>query len=521
MRGLISAAVAVAAVVIQLAVADRLAFPGGTGPDLVLLTVAAVALGTGPLCGALTGFCAGLALDVAPPAGHLVGQDALVFCLVGYACGLFAAPPAAEGHPEQEHSALLELGVTAAGAVCGEAMIAGLGIMVSDPRVTWPAIKHVLPVAAGYDVLLSPFALLAVAAALRVAAPRTATVGRSPVGRGAAGRSPAGKSLVGRSAVGRGAVAVPARRPAWAGQAAVGAAAGSVRQLSGSGSPRLRLSGQGTTVRSGSARSALSGREPRLKLGHGAAASGRPGRPGGNGLVQRGRSAPAGLRFGGRRGQGVLGGSLLGGSFAGRSVASFAAGGSALASSRLGAVLLGGSVFGRPASPFGRPASPFGRSASPFGRSASSFGRSGALAGGPGKLHAGSGPHVPRFRKEGAFARLIRGLRRSGQRKRPGKGWLRAGPGSARGTSRSLRSPGHGWLGKSVGLGRSAKGGTTPGLRRRSPSFSSRRVGPGRLGGVSLGSVSRGSVSRGIGRVSLGMGRPRKPKRKRRSGGYR
>src|SRR5580692_9048718 len=78
MRHLISAAVVAVAVVFQLAAADRMVFPGGTGPDLVLLTVAALAIATGPLAGSVAGFCAGLALDVAPPAGHLVGQDALV-----------------------------------------------------------------------------------------------------------------------------------------------------------------------------------------------------------------------------------------------------------------------------------------------------------------------------------------------------------------------------------------------------------------------------------------------------------
>ena len=66
-RGLISFAVVTVAVIIQLTIVDRIAFPGGTGPDVVLLTVAALALANGPLVGALIGFSAGLALDVAPP----------------------------------------------------------------------------------------------------------------------------------------------------------------------------------------------------------------------------------------------------------------------------------------------------------------------------------------------------------------------------------------------------------------------------------------------------------------------
>ena len=62
--------------------------------------------------------------------------------------------------------------MTAAGAVCGEALVALLGVMLSDPRVTWPAITHVLPAAVAYDVLLSPFVLYAAAASLRLAGTR-------------------------------------------------------------------------------------------------------------------------------------------------------------------------------------------------------------------------------------------------------------------------------------------------------------------------------------------------------------
>ena len=169
LRGLISIAAVAFAVIVQLTIVDRIAFPGGTGPDLVLLAVAALALASGPLAGALIGFCAGLAMDVAPPGSHFVGQDALVFCLIGYACGLAADPPAREGAPEEGHTALFEIMVTAIAAVCGEALAGLLGAMLSDPRVTWPAIKHVLPVAVVYDVLLCPFVLYAVAAALRLA----------------------------------------------------------------------------------------------------------------------------------------------------------------------------------------------------------------------------------------------------------------------------------------------------------------------------------------------------------------
>ncbi len=478
MRGLISAAVITAAILLQIAVADRITFPGGTGPDLVLLTVAALALANGPMAGIVTGFCAGLALDVAPPAGHLVGQDALVFCLVGYACGLLATGPVVDGVPEQEYSALFEIGVTAAGAACGEALAAGLGVMLSDPRVSWPAIKHVLPLAIGYDLLLSPFVLFAVAAMLRLA------------GRGA----PASPAAASSAAL---------RRAAWAAVPSSGA----VRQVAGTNAPRLRLSSKGKSeswlggargspgrtgmTATGTTRPGMARHEPHLKPSsltpwaiRGTPPAGPSGFPstGGRG----GQAGAARLKFGGRRGEGTLGGSLLGGAgrsplsrsrlsgsrlsgsrlsgsrlsgswLSGPSRFSSSVPVSRLASTRLGASLLGGSVFSS-SSPLFAP------------RSASLSGRSRLLSGrGVTRTQLGSGPRQPRFRKAGAVNRLVHGLRRATRRKSPGKGWLRgASPGRST-ARRSLtgHSPGRGWLRRSRGRSAGTIGPRTGSARSR------------------------------------------------------
>jgi rod shape-determining protein MreD len=260
-RGLVSLAAVTVAVVCQLTIVDRIAFPGGAGPDLVLILVAALALASGPLTGALTGFWAGLALDVAPPGSHFVGQDALVFCLVGYLCGLLADEPSADGVNEPGHTALFEIVVTVAGALCGEALAVLLGVMLSDPRVTWPAITHVLPVAALYDVLACPFVLYAAAAALRLTGTRAGApkIGAQQIGAKKTGPAPS--------------------------------------------TPRFRLSGGTAGVRAPAPR-----REPRLKLGQGSL----PG--GGLAAFATGGTAAAKVRFSGRRREGVFGGSLLGGS---------------------------------------------------------------------------------------------------------------------------------------------------------------------------------------------------------------
>ena len=502
-RAVISLVVVAVTVVFQLTVVDRITFPGGAGPDLVLLVVAALALAGGPMAGVLTGFLAGLALDVAPPGSHFVGQNALVFCLVGYLCGLLADD--GSGDAEQGHTALFEIVVTAAGAICGEALRALLGVMLSDPRVTWPAITNVLPASVAYDVLLCPFVLYAVAAALRLAGAR---------GEGRrVGWSPS-----------------QARTPA------PGASQGAIRQLAGGNTPRLRLSerdkGPGSIggVRGPGAARPTARREPQLKLG-------RPGKraPAGLGAA----FAPAGLgagtarvRFGSRRREGVLGGSLLGGSRSGIGSGSARLGSGRLGSTGLGITrsgsssmgrsLLGGSVFSRKSSSsLGRPAV-FGRSA-PLGLT-SSLRHRGNPAGG------GLTGHAPRFSQGGSLTRLTSVLRRSAGPKSPGRGWLRGmssrgafprrgalrrgslSSGSLGGTSMSRRAFGGRRIGRSgAGLsGRSLSGRGGRGLSGRGLS--------GR-GGRGLSNRSGRGLG-GAGSPRLRMPRPRS-RRRWRTGGYR
>jgi rod shape-determining protein MreD len=313
-RGLISFVLVAVTVVLQLTVVDRIAFPGGSAPDLVLVEVAALALASGPLAGALTGFWGGLALDIAPPGSHFTGEDALVFCLVGYACGLLADTSSGDGAAEGGHTALFEILVTAAGAMCGEALLALLGVMLSDPRVTWPAITNVLPVAVVYDILLCPFVLYATAAALRLA-----------------------------------------------GLALPGASQGTVRRAGGGSVPRLRLSGAGRShgslagSRAGIGRKLAPGREPRLKLGQGSSPAALRDRPG---LAFGGtRSGHSALRISGFSSM-TTGRSLLGGSVFSRSSPSLSTArsfNSSRSSTSLRPSAFGRSpLFGRP-SAFGRP----------------------------------------------------------------------------------------------------------------------------------------------------------------------
>jgi rod shape-determining protein MreD len=361
--------------------------------------VAALALAGGPMAGVLTGFFAGLALDVAPPGSHFIGQSALVFCLIGYACGLLSDD--FSGDAEQGHTALFEIVVTAAGAVCGEALLALLGVMLSDPRVSWPAITNVLPAAVAYDILLCPFVLYAAAASLRLAGVRRED------------HRPGFSASQARSQL-------PATSQ------------GAIRQLAGGAAPRLRLSERDRGALGAASAGSRPGarREPQLKLGRPAARPSAAFAP--SGLA----AGSARVKFGGRRRPGVLGGSLLGGaslgsaSLGGASLGGASLGGSRLAGSgarfgrsSMGRSLLGGSVFSRSSSPLAS-GSVFGRSA-PLGRSSPLRHRANLMRSAGGRLTRGG-------LTRGGLTRRAPRLSRGGTPKSPGRNWLRGA--SSRGT---------------------------------------------------------------------------------------
>src|SRR5258708_11232661 len=156
-RALVPPAFLVLAVLAQVTIVNRLPLPGGASPGLALLVVAALAVTGGPVPGMLAGFVGGLALDLAPPVSDLAGETAFVFCAAGYACGVLAmqlAPrgansrnttdawTSASGMRDHGLPVLASLPVMVVGVGLAEALRAGLGLMLSDPRMTGPAITH-------------------------------------------------------------------------------------------------------------------------------------------------------------------------------------------------------------------------------------------------------------------------------------------------------------------------------------------------------------------------------------------
>jgi rod shape-determining protein MreD len=255
-RALTTAVVLVVTVVLQVTLVNRMPLPYGAVPSLVLIVVAAASVTDGPVVGAITGFVAGLALDIAPPGSHLVGEYALVYCLVGYACG----------HAAQLKDAgtLPVVLIAAAGAAAGEAASAMLGLMFSDPEVTWAAIKDVLPAAVIYDVLLSPFAYGLMTRLRPVAEIDWGKAGRRAFGGagpafGAVGL--AGAPLRGGGAAGLSAAAFSGGG-ALGGHGGTGGRGGTGVRLAGGNTPRLKLAG----LTSPAFRPPVPRREAKLKL---------------------------------------------------------------------------------------------------------------------------------------------------------------------------------------------------------------------------------------------------------------
>ncbi|PJE94647.1 rod shape-determining protein MreD [Streptomyces carminius] len=159
-RILLSTALVVTALVVQVSVLARLQLPGAV-PDLLLLTVLALALVYGHTAGALIGFGAGLLADLAPPADHAVGRYALVLCVIGYAAGLT--------RPEtgRHRSATVPMLVVAGAALSSTLLYAGVGALVGDTAARHVGLGGLLTTATVYDLLLAPFTVPVIMALAR------------------------------------------------------------------------------------------------------------------------------------------------------------------------------------------------------------------------------------------------------------------------------------------------------------------------------------------------------------------
>ncbi|MDP9866163.1 MULTISPECIES: rod shape-determining protein MreD [Streptosporangium] len=144
-RDVLSVGLFLLVMVFQVTVVNRLPLPGAGAPDLVLLTVVGYALVRGSSAGAVAGFCAGLAGDVLPPAAHVLGQQALVLCLIGFLAGRVG-----ESYPDAG------LFTALACAAVGPLVAVAVGALLGDDRISQPMLTATLPQAALYNLLAVP-----------------------------------------------------------------------------------------------------------------------------------------------------------------------------------------------------------------------------------------------------------------------------------------------------------------------------------------------------------------------------
>lgn len=164
-QALLIGSLVVAAVIIELTLLSRLGLPGAT-PDLVVVTVVALALSMGPAQGAVAGFTAGVILDLAPPADTLLGVDAIVLLVIGYVTGFVINP--------RDRTVPILMGIVGLSAGASVLATSALDALLGSGRVSWEDVPRLALSSALYAIVLAPVVLLGVGWLVRRVAPEVA-----------------------------------------------------------------------------------------------------------------------------------------------------------------------------------------------------------------------------------------------------------------------------------------------------------------------------------------------------------
>ena len=143
-----------AAVLVQLTLLARLGLPGAT-PDLVVVTIVAIALAMGPTQGAVAGFAAGVLVDLAPPGDTLLGVNAIVYIAIGYITGIVIDP--------RDRTVPILIGIVGLSAGAAVLATAALDTLLGSDRVRWDEVAGMALSSALYAVILAPLVILGVA----------------------------------------------------------------------------------------------------------------------------------------------------------------------------------------------------------------------------------------------------------------------------------------------------------------------------------------------------------------------
>jgi rod shape-determining protein MreD len=172
-RSVLIALTVLVALVLQTTVLPLLT-SGTQVPQLCLLVVVGVGLAGGETPGTVTGFAAGLALDLTPPADHLAGRWALALLVVGYLAGrLGPATPRRGGGRRVRLAGLARLGVlVAAASFVGTSVYALSGLLFGEVAWSVPDLLEGVGVAVLLDTLAGVLVLPALLRLLGARAPR-------------------------------------------------------------------------------------------------------------------------------------------------------------------------------------------------------------------------------------------------------------------------------------------------------------------------------------------------------------
>jgi rod shape-determining protein MreD len=155
------------AVIVELTLLARLGLPGAT-PDLVVVTIVALALAYGPLPGALAGFSAGILIGLAPPSDGILGVQAIIFTLVGLVTGAVVEP--------RDRSVPVIVGMVSL-STGGVVLLNALFLAVlTGNRVVWENVPELTLTAALYGLILAPLVVPGIGRIVRTLTPEVAVV---------------------------------------------------------------------------------------------------------------------------------------------------------------------------------------------------------------------------------------------------------------------------------------------------------------------------------------------------------
>jgi rod shape-determining protein MreD len=153
-QGLLIASVIFVADVLQSTLLSRLGIPGAT-PDLLVVSVVALALALGPTQGAVAGFLAGALVDISPPSDTPLGVNSIVYLVVGFATGFVIDP--------RDRTVWLSMGLVGLSTSGAALATAAIDALLGSPRVIWSEVPGVVVASALYGVLLAPLVVPGVA----------------------------------------------------------------------------------------------------------------------------------------------------------------------------------------------------------------------------------------------------------------------------------------------------------------------------------------------------------------------